>query len=90
MRTKIRVFPDYMSTGLWDYPVGSMVDEDEIDHCIPAHLLVALKYWVRTWEFIDSFSPEYMQEFKMDGQVIVDAMNACQDEFEFIFVGEGC
>lgn len=93
MKTIVRVFPDYQSTGLWygPGPGGANMCESEVAHVIPEHMLIALKYWHHIWEFCigddykSTMSGRYEAQWNADGQSLVDAMNACQDEFEFIY-----
>lgn len=95
MKTKIRVFPDYCSSGLWEHPHGANLDESDVEHVVPKVIMIALKYWHRTWEgseeywtdHVDSKAVQrYVEQWQQDGKDIVQAMNECQDEFEFIYV----
>lgn len=96
MKKTIRVFPDYASSGLWESnPEGGGVnmDESEVAHCVPTHLMIALKYWHRCWEdygegWAEQVGSIYADQWEQDGITIVDAMNACQDEFEFVYIGD--
>lgn len=97
----IRVFPDYCSSGLWEsYSEGggANMDESEVAHCIPAHLMIALKYWHMVWEdhieywatkmLVDDRVKRHVLQWEQDGITIVAAMNACQDEFNFVYIGD--
>lgn len=96
MKKQIRVFPDYISSGLWGPNAGDCeIDPDEINHVVPEHLLVALYYWNCVWEWVISTTSDgrrasktFCNKWQADGKTIVDAMNACQDEIEFIYIGD--
>lgn len=94
-RIKIRVFPDFLSSGFWHMPPrGFNIDESEFEDVIPEHLLIAVRYWHWIWEkcydeaFPDelSISEEAAIQFDKDGQALVDAMNKCQDKYEFGYI----
>lgn len=97
MKKTIRIFPDYASSGLWESNPeggGANMDESEVAHCIPAHLMIALKYWHLVWEDHAEHWAKYeskitcAHQWEQDGIAIVDAMNACQEEFNFVYVGD--
>jgi len=95
MKIKIRVFPDYCSSGLWGFPPNhTNLDESQFADIIPEIIMIALKYWHRVWELtadymaedgVTSMSMSYRKKWDEDGQKIVDAMNKCQSEYEFIY-----
>lgn len=70
------------------------MDESEVSHCVPAHIMIALKYWHHVWEdYAEYWSRDvstiyYSDQWEEDGIAIVAAMNACQDEFLFVYVGD--
>jgi hypothetical protein len=90
---KIRVFPDHSSTGLWDAETGESV---VVPECIGKSNALALKFWHGLWEwFAESSGIEYgdvlfkserswLQKWKEDGAALVEQMNLCQDEYEFV------
>ena len=90
---KIRVFPDHSSTGLWDAETGESV---VVPECIGKSNTLALKFWHGLWEwFAESSGIEYddvlsdlewswLQKWKEDGAALVEQMNLCQDEYEFV------
>ncbi len=83
----IRVFPDYMSSGLW-LTTGENIDVVYLDNTVQPVLLTALKYWHEAWEVSiseDKRSEEYTQQWIVDGRAIVDAMNECQTRFNFVY-----
>lgn len=47
--TKFRVFPDYSSTGIWDYYTGENVDPE--DTPLTTSEIIALKMWHDVWEY---------------------------------------
>lgn len=96
MKPKIRVFPDYCSSGLWDVE-GVNLDEAGFETVLGTSNLLALKYWHNIWEFEiacfdDSEKPrvseEYIKEWDEDGQKLVEQFNKCQDTYEFVYCGE--
>ncbi len=94
-KTKIRVFPDFMSSGFWVYPYGANLCESEFESVLPPPLMIALKYWHWIWEsnfdYIElehTMSKDAQQVWEQDGITLVEAMNACQDEYEFVYKGD--
>lgn len=82
-----------MSSGFWQYPRGANLDESQFIDSLTPEIMVALKYWHYTWESAYNYtggshgiSKNYQLEWEKDGQTLVDRMNACQDEYEFIYV----
>ncbi len=74
-KATIRVFPDYCSTGIWSMTANISPESIGIrDHAI----LMALKYWHWTWEFLivdGKLSKSACQTWKADGQKLVDQLN---------------
>ena len=94
MKQIVRVFPDFCSSGLWsEKPSVNYWSEDFLDVLSPIDLL-ALKYWHLSWEMSMDFENgcknnlSWQAQFEKDGQTIVDAWNAKQDIYEFIYVGD--
>lgn len=86
---KVKVFPDHMSSGLWD-EAGTNMSESEVSHVLDEKDLWLLKYWHEMWEFCiaeDRMSQEYVDRWNEDGQRMVDRWNAKQNEIEFVYVG---
>ena len=83
----IRVFPDYMSSGLW-LTTGANIDVEYLENAVHPYLLLTLKYWHAAWEYgnIDCKSTTYRQQWNTDGQFLVDSMNTCQTQFNFVYV----
>jgi hypothetical protein len=80
----IKVFPDYMSSGLWlveecpDCPWRFRtisVDEDFISYFVPREIIIALNYWHHVWELTDVMSESYWKRWNEDGFKIVMALN---------------
>lgn len=46
---KFRVFPDYTSTGIWDYYTGNSVDPQETT--LTTSEIIALRMWHDLWEW---------------------------------------
>lgn len=88
MKKKFRIFPDHCSSGIWGMPPDhANYDHSDIRDAVPEILIVALKYWHWIWEVRgDNMSAWSEMQFETDGQRIVDAMNAAQDKYEFIYV----
>lgn len=94
-KPKIKVFPDYMSTGCWNED-GANCDVPE---CVGVANMLALKYWHEIWEYFiaDNFeenertaSPEYIALWADDGEALVVEFNKCQDEYEFLLERKWC
>lgn len=74
---RIEVFPDYCSTGLWDTESRANIDPESSGVSDPA-LLLALKYWHWTWEFLvvnDTLSAHAVQTWVQDGAQLVKLLN---------------
>lgn len=86
MKPKIRVYPDYMSSGLWDES-GTNLDEDKFRDLLGYSNMMALRYWHETWEFLGEFgmSSSYWQRWQEDGRKLVEEFNKCQDKYEFVY-----
>jgi len=94
---KIRVFPDYMASGLWatHEDGGANLGVEEFKDVLTPEIIVALKYWVFLWELAaeDStvnpikLSPQGWADWWTDGAVLVERMNAVQpvQTVEFIY-----
>lgn len=85
---KVKVFPDHLSSGLWDEQ-GRNMDESQVAHVLDEYDLMCLKYWHEAWEFFvteDCASDSYIERWQQDGQKMVDRWNAKQQEVEFIYV----
>jgi hypothetical protein len=95
----IKVFPDFMSSGLWLQRDGLPhvnTDESEVAHFVPAEVIIALKYWHHIWEvcvdddFNSTMSPRYKNEWHEDGRAIVAAMNKAAEDadetYTFVYV----
>ena len=90
MKRVIKVFPDYLSSGLWGNNGGSIC-ESEVSHCVSPIAMIALKYWHMTWDvYNESWNKGDIctNKWEADGLLIVDTMNASQDEFHFVYVGD--
>lgn len=101
-KEKIRVFPDYASSGIWRWNKdsstgagGANMNESSISDVVSPLLMITLKYWHWVWalnsELWNSnknslYIKKSMVKFDEDGKTIVAAMNACQDKFEFIYI----
>lgn len=88
MKKQFRIFPDHCSSGIWGMPPDHVnYDEFSVRDAVPEILLVALRYWHWIWEVRgDNMSAWSEMRFEQDGQRIVDAMNAAQEKYEFIYV----
>lgn len=85
---KVKVFPDHLSSGLWDEN-GANMDESQVAHVLNGEDLSNLKYWHEMWEFSiaeERMSQMYIDRWHEDGQRMVDRWNAKQQEVEFIYV----
>ncbi len=90
MKPKIRVFPDYCSSGLWD-DRGNL-DADKFESVLGKSNLIALRYLHDIWEFMIAcccdeqprVGDEYIREWRKDWEALVDQFNLCQDKFEFV------
>lgn len=85
MKKIIKVFPDNMSSGLW--ADGVNISEHEVR--LSKSCILALRYWHEMWEFaIDkgNMSDSYKMRWNEDGKRLVEAMNECQSEYEFVYV----
>ena len=78
----IEVFPDYMSTGLWDvYTRSSLSTEDIIVgglDTVAAGLFAGLQQWHWVWEFLITegrLRPGAVSAWAYDGARLVDALN---------------
>lgn len=82
---KIKVFPDYCSTGLWDKETGANID---VPRYVSDELRIALKYWHDNWEFFitpGSCSPLYYLRWQDDGRTLTKRLNSyLVDEYEYI------
>lgn len=95
-KTLVKVFPDYMSTGVWIDGVN--VSPEQIG--ISPGLQLALQYWHEMWEFVIAdnryeyegemlgeppmCSPEYEQRWRADGAKLVELLNAENDKYMFV------
>ena len=99
-RIKIRVFPDHMSSGLWQWNTkhvngsgGANLHESYFGDYIAPEIMIALKYWHWIWEMNEESwrnygEPSYerlKKEFDMDGLAMTAAMNGSQGRFQFIY-----
>lgn len=91
---KVKVFPDHMSSGLWDEN-GANMDESQVAHVLDELDFICLKYWHEVWEFfiatdeeefVTRASGSYIERWQQDGQKMVDRWNTKQQEVEFIYV----
>lgn len=87
-KKQINVFPDYLSTGLWDPDSGANLDPDDLD--IPKGHQLALTYWHEMWEFgmtgaDKKMSERYYQRWVRDGKLLCDLLTAENDKYEFVF-----
>lgn len=98
MKTIVKVFPDYCSSGVW--LDGYNCDPDELE--VSPALQLALKYWHEAWEFIiaedtDDFGDDhpimkkkmtdaYVARWHEDGRKLVEMMSAENDKYEFVYV----
>lgn len=94
MKPKIKVFPDYCSSGLWEAETGVNLSEHKFEDLLGKSNLLALKYWHCLWEFniacfADNEQPKaserFIAEWNEDGKELVKQFNLCQDQFEFIY-----
>lgn len=86
MKPKIKVYPDYMSSGLWDKN-GTNLDENKFHALLGYSNMMALRYWHESWEFLEELgmSYSYWQRWQEDGRLLVEEFNKCQDKYEFIY-----
>lgn len=91
MKPKIKVYPDYMSSGLWDN-CGDPLDGLDLPALLGYSNMMALRYWHETWEFLAEFgdrkspmSSNYWTRWNSDGRKLVEEFNKCQDKYEFIY-----
>ena len=93
----IKVFPDYMSSGLWEGHKN--LDESSFEGVLTFVDLMALRYWHHAWElFADTgedwpkprgkLSELYWQNWNKHGHALVDAWNIKQGAFMFVYEGD--
>lgn len=92
-KTIVKVFPDYLSTGLWINHTNVDVERFNFN----SEVAIALKYWHMTWEFLlahyrdgNLMSNDFTVQWIADGGEIVDAMNVWADiaQIPYTFVYE--
>lgn len=90
MKTKIKVFPDHLSSGLWDYKTGNSLELDSFIGVLSYTERMAIKYWHEAWEFLItneklSMSKSYKTQWLKDGETLVTNLNVNSYNFEFIY-----
>lgn len=86
-KKRIDVFPDFMSSGLWEHETGVMISECDVEQYVPEALMIALYYWHSYWESNTDLEDHRncSNEFHDDGRRIVRMMNESQNEFHFVY-----
>ena len=93
-KIKIRMFPDYCSSGVWGWNDGVNLDQEQLG--ISSALKLALKYWHSYWEYYiaDSLhedtpkiSDYYIKQWHADGKKIAELMTVENDTYEFVYHG---
>ncbi len=91
----IKVLPDYCSSGLWEGNINLF--EENFSSVLTFTDLMALRYWHHMWElYADDGTPKgerklselYWDNWSQHGQALVDAWNAKQNEFLFVYEGD--
>lgn len=86
MTTTIRVFPDHQSSGIWKNYCNVSPESIGIDSNA---ILVALKYWHMTWEFLiteGKLSYSASLEWIEDGRKLVEEMNnKYGNKYQFVY-----
>lgn len=87
-KIKIRMFPDYCSSGLWEWEVrGHNLEPDELG--VSKGLQIALKYWHWYWEMVpsDKKMPEpYLTHWKKEAEELAALMTTENEKYEFHFI----
>lgn len=88
MKTIVKVFPDYCSSGLWENVSGANMDESELEHVLDTTDFIALRYWHEIWEFFIADGPAsetYKQRWNEHGKQLVEEWNKKQDKVQFVY-----
>ena len=87
----IKIMPDFISTGLWDYSDGIMLEYDDI--CLPQDLIEALESWVDYYDTCFK-RPEYspipgmFRDLNIKGIEISKKIKSILFNVPIIYVGE--
>lgn len=75
---RIKVFPDHCSSGLWNEETYGNIDPPESVGISDPALLLALKYWHWTWEFLlieGKLTRRAAETWLKDGEMLVALLN---------------
>lgn len=94
MSKVLRVFPDYMSSALWNETANVDVD----DYNIPPITKVALKYWNDVWESweidLQLTTPDkgwithYYRQWWEDGKAIAQDIQASNPDIDVVYMAD--
>jgi hypothetical protein len=97
-KREVYLFPDYMSTGLWDKETSANLDPESIG-ITDTGILAAIRNWHMVWEFLiansggdDDNNPQLtdsaIEQWQADGQHIADMINEKYDHIKCIYRGD--